>query len=148
MARINISVGRKTTSDPLDAAYVTEMNAAMKVIQDNFKEVLKGTNKLLPKALEHAVRPIFDESQRLVPVDTGALKASGFLRSSQTTRGARVFLGYGKGGHPDYTVFVHERLNVRHAAPTQAKFLEAAILSNLSQVLPRAQAFMKSAIGI
>ncbi len=147
MARINLTVGKKTTIDASASGYVAAMNAQMKTIQDNFIEIMRGTNNLLPGALAHGVEPIFDESQRLVPVRTGALKSSGFVDARQTARGARVTLGYGRGGFPSYAALVHEGLQFFHKAPTQAKFLSQAVANFSGLVLPRVAQWMRASIA-
>lgn len=62
---------------------------------------------------------IYDKSMEYVPVDTGKLKKSGYIRK----RGA----GYEVGFSADYATYVHEIPN-HHEAPTQSKFLEDAAL--------------------
>lgn len=73
-------------------------------------------------------------SQTEVPVDTGTLRASGRVlepeRHGDTIVGT-IGYGYGEQVNPktgqlaaQYAVPVHERLDVRHAPPTKAKFLE------------------------
>lgn len=73
-------------------------------------------------------------SQREVPVDTGTLKSSGQVGMPERGPTAiEVTLGYGYGEavNPktgeiaaEYAVPVHERVFVKHAPPTKAKFLE------------------------
>lgn len=99
------------------------------------------------KALYREASQIIAESQRLVPVDTGTLRASARV-GEPVDDGDRltVTAGYGYGDEyreyatakalgdmdgdehytsgPGYGVYVHERLDVHHAPPTQAKFLE------------------------
>ena len=58
-----------------------------------------------------------------VPVDTGALRASGFVEEPvPTPRGGMVTLGFGGASAP-YALLVHEDLTVRHTVG-QAKYLE------------------------
>ena len=70
---------------------------------------------------------IFEESQLEVPVDTGALKRSGYIEK----QGNSVNIGYGRSNElgasnqvpKTYMVAVHERLDVYHPNG-KAKFLE------------------------
>lgn len=93
---------------------------------------------------------IFNESQQLVPVDTGTLKSSGAVtppqRQGDIIEGA---IGYG-GAASSYAFIVHERLDTYHEPPTQAKYLaqpldehlpgmEGRIAEALRQVLPGVQ---------
>lgn len=72
----------------------------------------------------------FKISQVLVPVETGALKASGRVVSRRV--GAYTYRSsilYGGPSYPrfvDYAVYVHEILEHKHAPPTTAKFVEIA----------------------
>ena len=148
MARIQLHVGRRTTKDPLDADYVNAMMKEIKAIERNLVTVMKTAKNLLPGALKAGVKPIFDESQRLVPVDTGKLKASGFVNARMTQKGAKVDIGYGKGNRPDYAMMVHERLESAHASPTQAKYLTQAVQMHTSEILPAVQQYMKQHMGL
>jgi hypothetical protein len=71
------------------------------------------------------MQKVFDESQQLVPVDTGALQASGTLELANEYF-LEATIEYGADNDPlvDYAVVVHEDLQFQHAAPTQAKYLE------------------------
>lgn len=101
------------------------------------------TSKTIAEGLRTAAETLLKESQKLVPVDTGALKASGRVEVSGTAMGARAQVVYGGGvvidisQEPDpagttfrtvdYAYVVHERLDVYHRPPTQARFLADAV---------------------
>ncbi len=126
-----------------------DMNAQMKQMGENLKKVLEAVQTNIPGALIHGVTPIFDESQRLVPVKTGRLKRSGFIRESFSTKNrVTVQIGYAEGGDPPYAAMVHEFTHLNHAAPTQAKFLEEAINRKQGEVGPRVQKFIQEQMGI
>jgi hypothetical protein len=61
------------------------------------------------------------ESQKIVPVDTGALKNSAATRVAGQGLKTEVSVLYTQS----YAIYVHENLNARHAPGKQAKFLEA-----------------------
>jgi hypothetical protein len=63
---------------------------------------------------------IYQVSQVLVPVDTGALKKSGRIRQNSDGTYRVEYVGM------PYAVFVHEIMGLRHEMPTQSKFLEDA----------------------
>jgi hypothetical protein len=116
----------------------------------------KYTSRLLKRmniALEECAIHILAASQELVPVDTGALKLSGRVEEDRGSLGYRrtfgatgttfsyrvVYGGRASGGimgvagadvHVDYAVIVHERMEVYHKPPTQAKYLEQAVYRN------------------
>lgn len=152
MARqVRFKVGRQRLDGnvrPSQANYTRQIREQMKVIEDNLMRVIKGIEGLTPEALEYGVQPIYDKSQVYVPVKTGDLKVSGFVDSGVTSRGARVVVSYGKGGKPEYAVFVHEMVDFQHDAPTQAKFLEYAVDEHINEVAPRVAKFIKDGIGL
>lgn len=88
-------------------------------------------------ALDAAAQLIFDESQRLVPVDTGALKASGQVTRDGLTAtiayGQQDNAGRGSRDTADYAPIVHERMDTHHPVG-QAKFLEVPLHSEAAKV--------------
>jgi hypothetical protein len=82
---------------------------------------------------------IFEESQHLVPVDTGNLRSSGHV-TPPVILGSKieVVIGYG-GAAAGYAIFVHEippppeqspgGRSARHNPPTQYKYLEQPALA-------------------
>lgn len=71
------------------------------------------------------------------PVDTGRMKASGYLEKTSFRGNAVVEIGYGRGGDPDYTAYVHEMIDIPHAAPTRAKWLQAAVMEDMEGIRER-----------
>lgn len=62
------------------------------------------------------------ESQKLVPVDTGALRNSAFTRAEGSGFDTEISVGY----TVNYAIYVHENLTAFHHVG-QAKFLEEPI---------------------
>lgn len=148
---LGFNVGRvrvTNVTSPSEAGYVRNLRTQMKAIETNIKKVFDRVEQVTPEALIFGAQPIFDRSQELVPVDTGALKASGFIETRPTSNGVQVFVGYGRFGTPEYAGFVHERLDLRHAPPTQAKYLEAAINEKLGDFMRRVALFIKRETGV
>ena len=149
--KIRISVGRQRihANTPLyQQAYVSEMRKQMLGIRKNLLKVIGGIENASTEGLLHAMQPIFDESQMLVPVDTGKLKRSGFLRSGPTSTGTSAAIGYGKGGSPWYAPVVHEALFFHHESPTQAKFLSEAVNRHINEILPRYASYVSGVTGL
>ncbi len=148
---INIQIGRirvHSNTKIHEAAYAQNMREQVRLIVANMKSITNGVHDLTPEAIRFGLQPMFDESQRLVPKDTLKLMHSGFLEVRKTTKGAEASMGYGRNNHPFYTIFVHERLDVAHKAPTQAKFLEAAINKHMGRFLPRVKQYIKQQGGL
>lgn len=89
--------------------------------------VEKGINKTrsqlekgFERGMKEAGRLLLRESQKIVPVDTGALRASGRVRSEGKGVDIEVIVSYSTW----YAIYVHEILWYYHKPPTQAKFLE------------------------
>lgn len=79
------------------------------------------------EATQQVAQAVYDLSQYYVPVDTGALKASGRIEWTANRFGGEGRVTY--GGYIDvyYALYVHEDVTKQHADPTCAKFLERAV---------------------
>lgn len=95
--------------------------------------------------LFRAGEKIMAVSKRLVPVDTGALRASGFVELPEI-QGDRVSVTLAYGGPAaDYAVPVHENLQARHTVG-QAKYLEEPFLAAREGVLDELREALRAAI--
>lgn len=128
---------------PSEAAYIGQMKSQSDQIVRNMQKAISHIEKTTVDSLLFGLEPIYDESQRLVPVDTGRLKRSGFTAARKRAGGATAQIGYARFGRPFYAAFVHERIDIRHAAPTQAKFLETAVMTKLGDFRRRVELFMR-----
>lgn len=87
------------------------------------KKSPKESNKFLAKAMYEEATEAFGQSQELVPVQYGVLRASGFVTEPViNTKSAEVTISYGGAAAP-YAAYVHEVESNRHDKPTRAKFL-------------------------
>lgn len=151
MANVRFPVGRQRLHHnvrPSQAGYTRAIRAQMKQIVDNMQKVIKAIHATSKPALQYALQPIYDDSQVLVPVDKGPLKASGFIEVRDTARGVTGVVGYAKGGNPHYAVYVHERMDLQHSAPTQAKFLEEPVMRHLRNIPARYASYVKQGVGL
>lgn len=89
--------------------------------------------RAMAKGLYLEATMAFNESQTLVPVDTGVLRASGHVNSPKIDNDAvEITIAYGGPATP-YALFVHERIyapsgkKVYHRPPTRAKYLETPV---------------------
>lgn len=132
MVKAYVQVGRVrhtgAVGSPTESGYINQMKAQSEAIAGRIQAVIDGVKNNTPESIRKALKPIYDLSQQYVPVDTGDLKASGFLEVENTRSGAvRVAIGYGRYGNPWYAALVHERTDFRHAKGKKAKFLESAV---------------------
>tara|TARA_Y100000114_G_scaffold153722_1_gene174299 strand:+ start:163 stop:627 length:465 start_codon:yes stop_codon:yes gene_type:complete len=129
--RFRARVGRRyvrSSVAPVTAEDTYASRAAMKDVIKNFESFAEHIENETINVLLEAMKPVFDLSQKYVPVDTSKLKNSGYLEVATDRKGMHsIEIGYGKNGQPDYAATVHENLEFRHKAPTRAKFLQGAL---------------------
>jgi hypothetical protein len=133
---------------PAEANYVEIMREQMKQVQQNLVKAIDHIENVTAEAIRFGLQPAFDKSQIYVPVDRGVLKRSGFIETRKRAGGVTAEIGYGRYGRPTYAAIVHERLDFRHAPPTQAKFLERAITEHIGDFRRRVEMFMRKNTGI
>lgn len=117
-------------------------------------ELFARLGKVVPSArlagaalLNDAAERVLAASQELVPVDTGALRASGTVILAHETENGEIRAGVSYGGDAKlYAVLVHEDLSLHHEAG-QAKFLEAPFLAAQSNIIQGLERAIKEAIG-
>lgn len=105
----------------------------MRDLQEFTKSLPRAMNAAIQLAFNEVMAEVFADSQVLVPVKTGALKASGKLNIKHNLlfiREPEASITYGGPG-VDYAVYVHEILTDQHAAPTQAKYLEVPMVNHI-----------------
>ena len=82
--------------------------------------------KSLAEGLAQCAQILLNKSQKLVPVDTSALKDSAVIMNVGGGMEAVSTVSYG-GSEAPYAFVVHARLDVYHAPPTQARYLSDAV---------------------
>ena len=95
-------------------------------IQKALAESGQAGAKVAAMALRSEAQDAFAASQDEVPVDTGALKASGRVRpeTGVFTRAGEVYVELTYGGTAtEYSIYVHENLEANHPHG-KAKYLE------------------------
>jgi len=70
------------------------------------------------------------ESQKIVPVDTGALRNSAFTRKEGKGSKTVGIVGYTM----DYAIYVHEDLDAQHAPGKTAKYLERILIEHKAEI--------------
>ena len=144
--QLKLVIGRQQIGrgiSPVQGNYVESIRVQMKMIVENMKRVVDHIDRVTPEAIVFGLEPVFVESQRLVPVDTGDLKRSGFIEARQTSTGTHAEIGYGRFGRPAYAAEVHEILFFRHAPPTQARFLSQAVDTKIDDFRRRIELFYR-----
>ena len=97
-------------------------------------EFTEGVKNIVPDVLVEALEPTFGKALEYCPIEDGTLRDSGYLEAEKRRGGSIVAIGFGKGGQPDYAIYVHE-LPYRHEEPTRSKFLEAALDEDYYQIV-------------
>jgi hypothetical protein len=98
-------------------------------VKINMGRFIFAYNVSAVKAMESVVDLLYDESQKIVPVDTEALKKSGYKK---VTSLPPVFT-IGEVGYEGttYGIYVHENPEHHHDPPTQYKFLEQPMMQGM-----------------
>jgi len=101
--------------------------------EQDINKVFKNINTVLSKRAEQSAiytAGLFvkGSAQKLTPIDTGALKASAYVRPLKGS-GVGVRVGFTQ----NYAVFVHERVELFHRVG-QAKFLSTAVFNNKAKI--------------
>lgn len=98
------------------------------------KRHIENCARNMPKETSKAIRTVgtekvYEPSQGLVPVKTGALKASGRVRvSTAESRGVSLKISYGGNGIL-YAVKIHEDLRLNHPRGGTVKYLERPLMA-------------------
>jgi hypothetical protein len=94
------------------------------------------TPQLVAGAMFEEAEAIITDAKRRTPVDTGALRNSGFVEAPNVSgREIEVRLGFGGPAAP-YALFVHETLRATHHNG-EAKFLENAMTEARADIAQR-----------
>lgn len=140
MATFNLRVGKiRTTSPryPSEAGFVSSINAQLKDLKDILQSIFDQVENASPDIMLSAVQPTYEKSRVYCPYRTGALVNSGYAEVTSTGKTPRVEVGYARGGNPPYAVFVHEMTSIYHKPPTRSKWLQAALMEDLTLIQER-----------
>lgn len=91
-------------------------------------EMRKESVRVVEQQMYKEAMMIFRASQKIVPVDTGALRSSGTVEGPKN---GEVLIGYG-GPAASYAAIVHEDLEARHKEGKTAKYLERPFMEALA----------------
>lgn len=113
---------------------VTDYSLEVEGLTDLLKMLIRGGRDAVEVSgryiYAHATK-VFEESQYQVPVDTGALRSSGFITQPYVIGNqVAISIVYGQAAAP-YALWVHEILEHYHKPPTKAKFLEDPLVDSL-----------------
>lgn len=99
----------------------------MKRLRSSLRAAASGSPKAMGAGLYAAGNQIMRTSKRLVPVDMGTLRGSGYVALPEIVReSASVELGYG-GPAAAYAERQHERTEFNHPEGGQSKYLQSAV---------------------
>lgn len=106
----------------MSTPHITGVEATIRGLQ----RMRAGDLVKIHDGVEKCIVMVYELSQKYVPVDKGPLKASGEHITVGTGKGAEALLQYG-GPNAPHAFVVHERTELRHAAPTSAKYVSRAV---------------------
>lgn len=106
-------------------------------------KAIRTTAPRIQDGINRCLFAVLKKSRYYVPKDTHALEKSATVVPAQGVGyGARGYVQYGGAG-VGYAVRVHEDMEMKHAPPTCAKFLERAVRElkgTMTQIMGRAVA--------
>lgn len=148
--RVSSFMGRKQFHGSMAGGAQQALNAgfqqSMEEILGNLREFISFLDGVTPDILIEAVEPTFGKALDYCPVEHGDLRASGYLESRAYRGGAEVEVGFGRGGKPDYAIYVHE-IPASHEAPTRDKFLESAFDEDYFSIIGALPRLIREAAG-
>jgi len=135
--KLNVRMGLTRVGKPLypsEPGYVAQVNAQMKQVELAILDIFDQIEDVTPHIMVDVLEPVMELSAYYCPKDTHALVNSRYIEITSYRGKPRVEMGYARGGVPRYAAIVHENLEFHHAHPTQAKFLERAVLESQNEV--------------
>jgi hypothetical protein len=114
----------------------------------NLQQLARDAPRVMKKAVYEFAQTEMTEMKRLVPVDTGALRASGHIEQPVAHADGRITCTLGFGGTAvDYAVPVHEDLEAFHRVG-QAKYVEQPLAESAAHFADRVAASVKRDLGM
>lgn len=133
--------------NPSQASYTRNIRSQMQSIEKEIDRFIQTVKDVTPEVLMDALDPTFKKALSYTPVLTGDLRASGYLLTRVRMGKIEGEIGFGKGGFPHYAVYVHERTDLMHKAPTRSKFLQAAVMEDMRKFPSRLRAAYRAKVG-
>jgi hypothetical protein len=118
-----------------------EIQAFLKSMQQEVRPRLAAAGL---QACNRFANHVISEAVRICPIETGNLRASAHVQPPENDNG---LISQRIGFNAAYALPVHERLDLHHAPPTQAKFLETAMRANAGRFAPYVIDAMKKELG-
>lgn len=116
------------------AGKFTAKVTGLKTTMGNLKKAGDQWKRAVAAGLYLEASNVMGRSKRLVPVDQGPLRASGYVTLPEES-GSRVTVELGYGGPAkDYAIKQHEDLTLNHPDGGQARFLSAAVEERESKI--------------
>jgi hypothetical protein len=146
--RVKANIGKsRGAAGRFHASHTAAAQRSAKAITDEILRIFDQFEEASEEIMLEALEPTMALADSYCPVDTGAMLASGYLEVTTFRGKPRVEIGYGKGGVPDYTAYVHENMEMSHDPPTRAKWLQAAVMEDLGGIYSRLGAGYKRFMG-
>lgn len=120
----------------------------MKKVVEKYRRWMAHVNEQLEPALIEAFQPTVEKIKMYTPYEFGDLRASVYLQTRRRQGKVELEVGAGRGGNPDYAIYVHERVDLKHKSPTRAKFVQAALEEDNLAVQQRLIDGIKKASGV
>jgi hypothetical protein len=123
-----------------------QFQASLNDVMSNLNAFIDEVDGIVPDVLIESLEPTFGKALEYCPEKSGRLRNSGYLEARKYYKGAEVEIGFGRGGNPDYAIFVHE-MPFYHEPPTRGKFLQAALEEDYFSILTSIPRLLREATG-
>lgn len=105
----------------------------MAKIERRVMQLIRNIEGITPGSLLEVASTILQIAEPKVPFVTGRLFKSGYTAVTSDGKQHVAEVGFGFGGDPDYTIFVHEIIENNHPVG-QAKFLQMAVEETMNRI--------------
>jgi hypothetical protein len=128
--------------------YARAAESSMAKIRKEYERWVKHIQDQNVDVLTESLQPTLELAKVYTPYEFGDLRNSGYVETRRQGTRATSEIGFGKAGHPSYATYVHERVDIKHEAPTRSKFLEAALNEDAGALKLRILAKLREASGV
>jgi hypothetical protein len=125
-----------------------------RILQADLADMVQGISEFVEhmhgvtaEILVEALEPTLGKALEYCPVATGRLQRSGYLEVESYRGQATAYMGFGRGGNPPYTIYVHE-IPAYHEPPTRHKFFQAALDEDYYSILNNLPRLVAEAAGV
>jgi hypothetical protein len=138
--KVRTSIGFKSPSGSnggFHRSYTANAIKSSKAITDAILGIFDQFEEAATEIMIESLEPTLELADYYCPKDTGDLVNSHYIKEARKGSESRVEIGYALGGVPRYAAFVHEATWIPRRTPERSKFLQAAVMEDLTNIYNR-----------